>query len=263
MTKGESVMFGRAVVFTLIALLTAGSSLLIAKPGPMAMMAQATNTSATNGTDTTASGTTDTAATDSAATDTAATDTTATIKAPAKLNYAVEESGTISARGNFPNAVKVRAATDEVQPKPVAGVKIKGTIRKGEGAQLYEKDKDGKIVESGQSVTIPTDTAGVATFGLFTEDETNITVQFTPMDGDTEIVNKIELHKLSATAPFVSSVIDAGLRIDALSNEVFPIYVGGHLNTGPGEDDLRLFLGMLVKLDLLGRLVQGVVPAPQ
>jgi hypothetical protein len=52
-------------------------------------------------------------------------------------------------------------------------------------------------------------------------------------------------------------VIDAGLRITALSNAVFPVYVGGHLNMGPGEDDLRLFVGMLVKLDALGRLVQG------
>ena len=54
-------------------------------------------------------------------------------------------------------------------------------------------------------------------------------------------------------------VIDAGLRITALSNLVFPVYVGTHLNTGPGPDDLRIFLGMLVKLDMLGKLVQGTV----
>lgn len=53
-------------------------------------------------------------------------------------------------------------------------------------------------------------------------------------------------------------VIDAGLRITALSNLVFPVYVGTHLNTGPGPDDLRVFLGMLIKLDMLGKLVQGV-----
>jgi hypothetical protein len=58
-------------------------------------------------------------------------------------------------------------------------------------------------------------------------------------------------------------VIDAGLRINALSNEVFPVYVGGHFNTGPGEDDLRIFLGVLMKLDLLGRLVQSVAPSPE
>ena len=57
-------------------------------------------------------------------------------------------------------------------------------------------------------------------------------------------------------------VFDAGLRITALSNEVFPIYVGAHFNTGPGEDDLRVFVGMLIKLDLLGRLVQGIAGPP-
>jgi hypothetical protein len=58
-------------------------------------------------------------------------------------------------------------------------------------------------------------------------------------------------------------VIDAGLRITALGNEVFPVYVGGHINSGPGEDDLRLFLGVLMKLDVLGKLVQNVAPPPE
>lgn len=52
-------------------------------------------------------------------------------------------------------------------------------------------------------------------------------------------------------------VIDAGLRITALSNQIFPVYAGMHLNTGPGPDDLRVFIGTLVKLDKLGALVQG------
>jgi hypothetical protein len=50
-------------------------------------------------------------------------------------------------------------------------------------------------------------------------------------------------------------VIDGGLRLAALSNDVFPIYLGGHLNTGPGPDDLRVFIGVLMKLDKLGALV--------
>jgi hypothetical protein len=57
-------------------------------------------------------------------------------------------------------------------------------------------------------------------------------------------------------------VLDAGLRITALSNEIFPVYVGGHLNTGPGPDDLRVFIGMLVRLDFLGRIAQGLVKSP-
>jgi hypothetical protein len=51
-------------------------------------------------------------------------------------------------------------------------------------------------------------------------------------------------------------VVDGGLRLDALSNNVFPIYLGGHLNSGPGPDDLRVFIGVLLKLDKLGALVK-------
>jgi hypothetical protein len=50
-------------------------------------------------------------------------------------------------------------------------------------------------------------------------------------------------------------IVDGGLRLSALSNDVFPIYLGGHLNTGPGPDDLRVFIGVLMKLDKLGALV--------
>jgi len=51
-------------------------------------------------------------------------------------------------------------------------------------------------------------------------------------------------------------VIDGGLRLAAFGNDVFPIYLGGHLNTGPGADDLRVFIGVLMKLDKLGALVK-------
>jgi hypothetical protein len=51
-------------------------------------------------------------------------------------------------------------------------------------------------------------------------------------------------------------VIDGGLRLEALSNDVFPIYLGVHMNTGPGPDDLRVFIGVLLKLDKLGALVE-------
>jgi hypothetical protein len=52
-------------------------------------------------------------------------------------------------------------------------------------------------------------------------------------------------------------IIDGGLRLGALSNDVFPVYIGAHLNTGPGPDDLRVFLGVLMKLDKLANLVRN------
>ena len=52
-------------------------------------------------------------------------------------------------------------------------------------------------------------------------------------------------------------VIDGGLRLGALSNDVFPVYLGAHLNTGPGPDDLRVFIGVLMKLDKLANLVKN------
>lgn len=50
-------------------------------------------------------------------------------------------------------------------------------------------------------------------------------------------------------------VIDGGLRLTALGNNVFPVYAGIHLNSGPGPDDLRVFLGVLMKLDKLAGLI--------
>jgi hypothetical protein len=52
-------------------------------------------------------------------------------------------------------------------------------------------------------------------------------------------------------------VIDGGLRLGALSNDVFPVYLGAHLNTGPGPDDMRIFIGVLMKLDKLANLVRN------
>jgi len=52
-------------------------------------------------------------------------------------------------------------------------------------------------------------------------------------------------------------IVDGGLRLGALSNDVFPIYLGAHLNTGPGPDDLRVFVGVLMKLDKLANLVRN------
>jgi hypothetical protein len=52
-------------------------------------------------------------------------------------------------------------------------------------------------------------------------------------------------------------VIDAGLRLGALSNNIFPVYLGAHMNTGPGPDDLRVFIGVLMKLDKLATLVKN------
>jgi hypothetical protein len=52
-------------------------------------------------------------------------------------------------------------------------------------------------------------------------------------------------------------IVDGGLRLGALSNDVFPIYLGAHLNTGPGPDDLRVFIGVLMKLDKLANLVRN------
>jgi hypothetical protein len=52
-------------------------------------------------------------------------------------------------------------------------------------------------------------------------------------------------------------IIDGGLRLGALSNDVFPVYVGAHLNSGPGPDDLRVFLGVLMKLDKLANIVRN------
>lgn len=52
-------------------------------------------------------------------------------------------------------------------------------------------------------------------------------------------------------------IIDGGLRLGALSNDVFPVYLGAHLNTGPGPDDLRVFIGVLMKLDKLANLVRN------
>ncbi len=52
-------------------------------------------------------------------------------------------------------------------------------------------------------------------------------------------------------------VVDGGLRVGALSNNVFPIYLGIHLNSGRGPDDLRLVLGVLMKLDELAKLVKS------
>jgi hypothetical protein len=466
-------MFVKSVTFTLVALLAAGSSFLMANTQSVhALVVQATDTSGT-------AATTDTSGT---AATTSTTATTATFPAPNELVYEVEKRGApLTVHGNFPDAIKVTVKTKEATPRVVPDLNIRGTIRKGEGAQLYSATK------KGDAVVIKTNSAGVASFGILTGGEPDVTVQITPLSADekTEFASVVEIETLSGKPQFVTSlgskrsylqlfmgqtfsmnyqpdptstqgennntgfsdagpvirltfdtmwkrqkenmehsirhglwhtdaniefsrfpfgedeadavdpndpidpdvqtnqvglknafsatlgltwqpnrfasydardpdellpedpqpfdayrwglfgkmgvttraksepggntsinriqfgirfthgrsdhsnpidedrnevpirfveisygrfsdwgsghtrqdsasrlVIDGGLRITALSNEVFPVYVGAHVNSGPGEDDLRLFLGVLVKLDVLGRLVQGGVPAP-
>lgn len=49
-------------------------------------------------------------------------------------------------------------------------------------------------------------------------------------------------------------VLEAGMRLPALGNDRIPFYAGIYLNAGEGQDDLRIFAGLLFELDALPKL---------
>lgn len=51
-------------------------------------------------------------------------------------------------------------------------------------------------------------------------------------------------------------VIDAGMRIKGIGNKTIPFYTGIHANVGQGSDDVRIFAGLLFKIDQIPRLFQ-------
>ena len=52
-------------------------------------------------------------------------------------------------------------------------------------------------------------------------------------------------------------IIDGGIRLTPLSNNVIPFYAGFHAAVGPGPDDVRVFAGFLFKVDKLAELIKS------
>jgi hypothetical protein len=52
-------------------------------------------------------------------------------------------------------------------------------------------------------------------------------------------------------------IVDGGIRLTPVSNNVIPFYAGFHAAVGPGPDDIRVVAGFLFKLDKLAELIKS------